>query len=226
MELSLFPGEEITRIVKVRNDYVEPTRIRVTATDWYLDTYGRVCYTEAGSMERSCADWLIVNPQEVEIPPLETFDVRVTAYMPEDAAGSYWACLLFETVPEPDSGMIGVASQARLISYIYLTCVGTEVERGELANFIAEEIDGHTILKLTFENTGNVHLRPFGKIRIEHGGGTPLVEEFDMPHSLILPQSSKIYSVGVGRLKGLCTARAVLDYGTVVFAERIFLAGD
>lgn len=225
MELKLLPGEEITKVIKVRNDYPDPVRIRLRPRDWFHDSDGKVHYRKPGSIQRSSADWILVNPREFEIPAYETYSVRLTASMPEKAEGSYWTSLCFETVPESSIGQIGMSTRARLICYIYLTCIGTEQERAEVVDFTSEEVNGQTILKVIFSNTGNVHLRPYGKVMVEHGEQSPVLREFEIRDLVVLPHSSRIYTFNVGKLYGLCTTKVVLDYGEVIFAERIFVAG-
>jgi len=212
MELKLVPGEAITKVIKVRNDFPTRARIRSRSRDWYHDTEGKVHYQRPGDVERSAADWILVNPREFEIPPYETYSVRLTASLPEEAEGTYWTSLSFETIPESSAGQIGMSTRARLICYIYLTCIGTERERAELTDFTSEEVNGETIVKVTVKNTGNVHLRPDGKVSVEHDGQSPVVQEFQIRDLVVLPYSSRTYAFNAGPLSGLCETRAVMDY--------------
>lgn len=223
LELKILPGQQLTQAMKVRNDDSKPVRMRVKIFDWYHDFEGTVHYEQPGKLEHSCAEWLLINPREFELAPQETRIVRVTAHMPEGSSGTYWTCLFFETVPTPLKGQVALSAKARLISYIYLTCAGTEREKGELVDFITEEVNGETIVKLIFKNNGNVHLRPNGKIEVQYAEGT-MLKKFEIKDSVVLPGALRVFSFRVGELDGLCSTSAILDYGVVVSAERIFVA--
>lgn len=149
---------------------------------------------EEGDESYSLARWVNLSTEEIVLEPLEKVVVPFTISIPENVepGGKYAAILLSN---QPDVPVTGTqVSLGGKSGAIVLARIGGEVdEKGSIVEFTSDDnFYNYTPVKFTtlFRNTGNVHIKPTGKIEIKNTWGT-VIDEIPVNESLgnVLPQS-------------------------------------
>lgn len=144
-------------------------------------------------------DYLSVPENSLKLNLGERARVPVTITIPEDAEpGGYYGGLLISTIKDDgDNQETGTARSpiiARLGTLFFITVPGETVKSGEtkevsLVNKKMWYESGPISMSVLFENTGSVHLNPYGEVRIknifnEEVGFIELEPWFVLPKSL------------------------------------------
>lgn len=108
--------------------------------------------------------WLQVTPHAFELAPGATTEVRYAVSVPEQQSGELSAMVVF--AQEPSGGL-----QVRFGSALYVSVRGTERLAATLEPMM---MDGgaETVVRVPVTNTGNVHCRPDGRVRLSRGPTT------------------------------------------------------
>ena len=79
------------------------TQFHAHTEDWWRSEDGKQSfYQPPGTLKRSCAGWIKLNPVEASIKGGETLDVRMSVAVPaETKSGGYWCVLTVDEVPDP-----------------------------------------------------------------------------------------------------------------------------
>jgi methionine-rich copper-binding protein CopC len=109
----------------------------------------------------------VLNPQELSLEPHQTGTVNYDIIIPEDAKGEYIAIVFFSSVPEPSGAAVSVVS--RIGNSLYVIIKGTEIIEGEIGDLRVRSANPLK-LDVTVENSGNIHIRPQGKIVMKRQG--------------------------------------------------------
>jgi hypothetical protein len=171
-------------------------------------------------------DYISYPHQSIELEHNERARIPVTVTIPADAeAGGRYGSLLVTTVTknaEVDASAGASAASAvvsRVGTLFFVTIPGETVIEGALQSFATVPDkqffnEGPINFQLLFENKGNIHLNPYGEIRItnlfdEEVGFMELDPWFAMPQSL----RSREVSWDRGLLIGRYTATAHINRG-------------
>src|ERR1051325_9519639 len=90
------PGQVLSGAFRLTLDKDQKkTRFHSHTEDWWRSEDGKQSfYTEPGSHDRSCGNWITINPVEAEVLPDETLTIRLTVAVASDAKpGGYWCAL-------------------------------------------------------------------------------------------------------------------------------------
>ncbi len=171
---------------------------------------------EFEAVNRSNGDWITVTPQRFQIEAGQVQDVTFQLDVPVGVEGVYWGMIFVEGSPRPqEQAGATVLAIERFGVKVYETVPGTEDLAGNITQ-VRKTADDPLTFEIRFENTGNVQLRPTGRINIINQNGETVrnirIEEFPL-----LPGKVRIFSV-VDTTKPLLTAgiyRALvtIDYG-------------
>jgi len=209
-EFIINPEESKTFSVNVQNVTDSVLHIKIYVNDWNLGNENEILYFPSNTLINSCSEWIYINPQEFNINPQTTEDVRLTINAPKEVYGDYWSMLFFESTPFNISGNQMLMLAGRVGCTIYSSIAGTTVKNGDLVGLDFEKKDYR--MNATFENTGNVHLRVKGFMQIFKDD--KMVYEKKIEEKLSLPESkTNIYfPVETNLLKGEYTVKVTLDY--------------
>lgn len=122
-------------------------------------------------VQDTLAEWVSVPDTAFVIPPEQTIEIPIVIKLPADAppGGHYAAVLVGTRPPESKSDTTRVETSQVVSSLIFLRVSGDINESGNIRTFRTTESvieSPSATFELRFENTGNVHLRPEGEIRI------------------------------------------------------------
>lgn len=163
------PGGAASDVVKVSSSKEESNRIRALLLDFTKDEMGRIRVLEDGQNPRSCKGWLSLDRVDFLTPERGSVEVRVTAHVPPDARGSYWALLALEVMPPPRSegSGTGVVFIPRVAIPVIVTAAGTEERSLQVEGFRAAYNGAEVVAELSVRNTGNAALLLQGAFTVE-----------------------------------------------------------
>jgi len=221
--LTLPAGEDHAGIFTVGNPGDTPVKIKVSVQDWSSEQYGRVVTKEEGSS----LSWIKFDPLEVELEPHQSATVNYDITLPDDAKGEYIAMVFFSNIPEPSEAAISVIS--RIGNSLYVIIEGTEVVEAEIGDVSIKSAQPLKV-DVTVENSGNVHIRPKGKMIIRRKGlflsqkdKKPIEISFNKGGFPVLPAREYVYTVkSKETLKpGKYSLELDLEYGDGSYLKKI-----
>jgi len=120
-------------------------------------------------------DWLVLPDKQISIQPGEEKEVAYKVNIPKDAAGEYNAWFVVSDAKGPEIKM-GASIAVRTSIPIYIIVKGTEKYDFEIQNFNAWIKPSFSSFNIILRNTGNVHIRPTGKVKISALDSTQVYE--------------------------------------------------
>lgn len=174
LEFHAAPGATESQTVRITNVSASKIIFEAYLADWLRDTTGAHQYFRPDTLSRSCAAWVQMNKQLVEIEPGKSEDLLVRLKVPEDPkAGSEmkWAMLFLQSAKEQDSAnrmkkelSTRIKELVRIGVHIYQTPPQLTKMSGRLIALkaVADEKNSY---ELFMENTGELMLQ--SKARLE-----------------------------------------------------------
>lgn len=215
-------GSSQTKQISLRNKAKIPQNFIFNLGDWLTDENGEVKYFDAGTTNRSCADWITVSPALVTLQPNESVRVNITMLVPEDENSSKWSVLFVQTAEEQtgaraidkDVGM-GMKVSARIAVTIFQSPKSNNFYKGTLEGLTAElNEENKYVFKTQAINLGDKILNC--KIYFTMSNLETAEEFTSEPITLaLLPESSRNikYTHQMELPKGQYSVAAILDYG-------------
>lgn len=225
--LEIAPGESKTVLLNVSNRMGSERLFRFTTEDM---TSGddetqtiRLLGDEVGPY--TIKDYISVEYDKFYLGPNLRAVVPVTVSIPADAEpGGFYGSILTEAMPTdlaPEEELLAPATSmiSRIGTLFYVTTPGEIQRQGALADFttIPDKkfyFEGPVDMGITFENTGSVHLTPYGYITIENILGD-VVGEVELDPWFVMPGSLRTREISWDRefLFGRYTVTAEIDRG-------------
>jgi hypothetical protein len=103
LNFTLGKGQAETQVINISNSSPKKVQYRVYLNDWLRDSMGGHMYFRADTLPRSCARWISVNKNFIELQPGQSAQLTVKMQVPDSAEavnGMRWAMLFIETVEE------------------------------------------------------------------------------------------------------------------------------
>ncbi len=171
VQVELPAGGSHAGVIQVKN--VTKGRLKVSAIveDWKYDQPGgSKKFFPSGTLPRSCGKWMSVSPQDFELDPDKTQEVRYTLTSPLGAEGGYNASITFSsTAPEAVKKEGIVITLAMKVGTLLLVEIEkTQKVQGVITEFAALSPQaGHPLeVQAGFKNTGNVRVEAKGRLSI------------------------------------------------------------
>ena len=148
-----------------KNDEPDTVEVRAYLKDLGYDEDGDLVVLDSSETGRSCTEWISLEPQEFTIPPGKSERVKFTLQAPPEGQGGYYTCVVFDAILR--------GSKEDAISTPFqipvLLSVPPDLDKeGEIVDVKVEASAGRpaTVTAL-FKNTGNIHLKPRGRIDLK-----------------------------------------------------------
>lgn len=188
-------GDVITKQIQIDNRKGEQRKFFLEIEDFEGSLESpkeNVILQGDGSGRYGAKDWFDLEMNDFEIEHGDRLFMDVTITIPEDAdAGDHYASVLVSVPPKDDEMVkmegqnVRITSRAGVLFFIRVK--GDIKEEGKTRSFETDrkwyEKDP-VIFRTTFENTGSVRLRPYGKIEVKNMLGTSIssidVEPFNV----------------------------------------------
>lgn len=211
MILSQRVGEEKEYHFLIKNTREIPINVKVSVRDFDIAINGNISITERETLP----NWIRMHTKEVRISPNALKTISFTITLSTDATGEKRAMFYFQETAEK-KGAVGIVMS--LASAVYCVSEGTEKIEGKVTDFkiFPKKVE------VTFQNSGNVHLRPLIKLRIEDEQ-SEVVKEIILTQSFpILPSCEWVIKKKINELKvGNYLAIIQTRYG-VIYDEEIY----
>jgi len=200
LQLDLPPGEGGSGSFLVRNTGSEAIDVAVTLHDWWRTPEGNLQVLPTGTVERSCADWIVYSTELVTLAPGEEHEITMDVVIPEDVTGDHWAMLLVEERPRPaEQAQVeeGLTDTTRVI-VAYAVKILQRDPLNEAAGAAITNIavlDSQPLrLEMTFVNDGNAHITTSGTVEVRDIYGET-VQSFEIDPFPSLPGEERILAV-------------------------------
>ncbi|MCT4617407.1 MAG: DUF916 domain-containing protein [Candidatus Gracilibacteria bacterium] len=187
-ELTVEQGGEKVEIIKITNNDSRAITLYTSTEDFIAgDDTGKPKFLKASEQshpELSLANWIKLTEGNITLAPKETREVKFRVNVPKTGEpGGHYGAIFF--APEATGGQISIVQRLGVLILIdvpgEVKIAGefkdTQVGRlNEEQNFVENNnLDGMPVVFSTaFENTGNIHLKPRGKIEILDDRGVTL----------------------------------------------------
>lgn len=183
-----FSPDDGAHPVTVRNEGDTVREFRFYAGDYDRDVEGSHDFLSPGSHPRSCHDRLSLAPDGAVLEPGETVDLRVSV---ETGTETCWSMLFVQPITAASED--GITVGQRIGVKIFGIGDGLAPEgRIDSVRVSApgEDDDAGRVLRLVFSNTGDLPLRPEGRIAVRTTGGEEL-SSVSVPRFSVLPGHSR-----------------------------------
>lgn len=215
-EIVADPGQKITVKARIRNisNQTYPVKVRIENFTANGDE-GQVALEESDL--NSISKWSKITPASFDLAPGDTQEVTATVQIPKKGiAGGQYGTFVFSALPSGKEA--NAASVAQEVGSLFLIRVNGNIdERLTFLSMTAPDFSeyGPVPFTMKFENTGNVHVKPYGLINVTDMFGQR-VTDIVVPGQNVLPGSARNIKSALERkfLIGRYKALAVMYYGT------------
>jgi len=224
-EIVLSPGESVTKVITVTNRITDGREFLLEIEDitGTADGSKSVTLSDGERGPYSVQDYISVPATSFTLDLGERARIPVTISVPADAEpGGHYGSVLVSTVRSSDAQAVNTPQSpviARIGSLFFIRVKG-DVETGGVTKEISLINDTRWFEKgpidfgVVYENTGSVHLNPYGEVTITNMFGEQ-VGFVELEPWFVLPQSLRLREISWDRefLLGRYTAVAQVNRG-------------
>jgi len=163
IETSGRPGDVLTGEYKVINKSDEPVIVSIEPVDWMREYLKK-------ERTRDPKEWLSFEETSFELAPAELKKIAYTVTVPKDLKEEQAAQVYFAFMSKDG----GQAMRTRLGVIFYLGVSNKVKVKADIEDFFFEAVPSKDVqnaydvnFRITIENKGNVHIRPFGNVTIK-----------------------------------------------------------
>lgn len=228
LQYTLGSGQSETQVIHISNGADKKVQYRLYLNDWMRDSLGGHEYYRPDTLSRSCARWLTINKNFVELQPKEAVDITVKLQLPDSASASAemkWAMLFIETVEEQvkaadKQAQATVRNLLRLGVHIYQTPPTLNTKEVRILDLkpAAEIANAYSII---CKNTGNVMMECKSYLEITSADGKKTkLDNIEFP---LFPDQKRYvtFELPKNMPKGKYSVLAVIDGGEDMSLEAI-----
>jgi hypothetical protein len=231
LDLSYPAGATAAKSLVIENRSDQAIRVEGRALPLAFDEEGELVSDETGASVSSCAQWIELRPNAIEIKPRSRQVVRMMISIPKGESGGKYANVVFTATPV--SAETGQAWSGESGTVVFLK-VGKEFSTlGKLTPITME--DGGpsvgTVFGTVLENTGTIHVKPRASMTIkkrvmpesvpgiEYVGPGSLVEvnsiDLGEEENVVLPGGKRLFNVALsgGLEPGDYVVEFLVNYG-------------
>ncbi len=175
---------------------------------------------DAANYKYSLSSWISFENKNIQLSPNESKTIKVFIDKNRITKGGHYASVLAEIIqPKTDKQVV---IKAVLSSLLFVRAsTGNEIEDGKILSFkpSRDGVDNPESFSLRFQNNGNVHVVPYGIVKIKDIFGNQIAKGILNENSLdALPESIRRYEINIKRdsnflIPGFYTAELNLHFG-------------
>jgi hypothetical protein len=169
-EIHVKPGEMKKVYLEVTNETQENQHVSVSSRDWFL--------LDANKKNKLTIDtWMQIKGKTVfNLNPNKKRRVKLILRCPKETEGELVGMVSFQYELKGTTMVTPIISAS-----VYLVAEGTQKVSGEITKMDVRPWQGGLNVGATVKATGNVHVRPMGKILIEDDAGQSMTPEIPIP---------------------------------------------
>lgn len=216
LELKANQGEVVKNSIKIENITNKSIELEIFAQNFTaFGDGGQIALTEEDS-SFSLVDWIELSEDRITIQPKSAEIVTFELNIPKNAEpGSHYGAIVFRASNTGIQDSSGASVTAQVGSLILLRLPGRVYENARINSFTSTKqfITDETIqLNASVENTGNVHVKPYGFIAVKNIFGWK-EKTFEVRGKNVLPGSKRLFDEQI-KLSGIgiYTAELTLLY--------------
>lgn len=214
------PGQIQEKILYVRNHANQKQQFNLIAVDMPVDSAGKK--KKVANTQRSCKDWLTVNPSFFDLNPNEVKEVKVVMQAPPGHSETRW-CMLYVTATEEQTSLAadkqmrtGIKVKPRIGVRVIQSPKSNTNYKGNIQGLkeITQVKDTLRTFQVKVSNTGDKVIE--GKIYLVLSNLETAKEIKESPMRLsILPGGMKLVELKIPKNvpSGKYSLAAILDYG-------------
>jgi hypothetical protein len=211
----------------IANKADAPLTVRMYLVDSRFDRDGKEENLEPATLERSCAPWVGLEENVIDLAPSETRRIAITMSVPPDSRGSYWSKLFIEEISSPQvtstvqgERTYNIFMKQRVGVRIYQDVPGTTAPDLVVTNVVAaapHDTDEEPSVFVEVSNLGNSILRCMGEVELRdaHGAIAEKIPMGSLGRFVIFPDGARRLAVRPTEPlgPGTYTALAIIDFG-------------
>lgn len=223
VEITVNPGEIITKEIKIRNESNVEKSIETFLRDFIVtDDLGTPLQLEKvvdqSSNRWTASSWIQVSPAVYKLKPGETKSLVLTIMAPDDALpGGHYGMVLHTSSNDISLTQSGAAVQINVGSLIYITVPGDITQNASIKQFTAPKFSeyGPINFKTIITNLSDLHITPAGAINIYNTFGLKSAQ-INLDNTNIFPSTSREFLNTLNRklMLGRYKAQINATYGT------------
>jgi hypothetical protein len=216
IEITTDPGETATRTIQLANQGTVPFTVRVQLSDYYVRPDGTFVFTPPGHASYSCAAWMKVPFDKIDLAPHEIRDYPMVLEVPKEVEpGEHHSSVLF-SLSTNDAQSSGLQVNGRVGTLVLVKVRGgEESELGEVGSLVVRRkmLSRRVESTLPFRVKGNVHLNVIEDLTVFNILGREVGRVTGSPET-VLPGSTRLLpATWTAPYFGYFTARAHVRYG-------------
>ncbi len=161
---TLLGGQSSSQTVYVLNNTDKPQQFRLYTEDWSRDSLGGHIYMPAGMCPQSCARWVSLNKEFLELKPGESTDLLVKLRVPdstESVSEMKWTMLFIENtaekiVPSKANGFATTINNIARVGVHIVQTPPTITEKDLKLLSFSKVNDAINRFRITCKNTGKI----------------------------------------------------------------------
>ncbi|MBE3576814.1 MAG: hypothetical protein IMX00_03900 [Limnochordales bacterium] len=216
-------GKSVSGTFQVYNGTDETLHFTTTLADWQISPDGDLELAPAGSLPRSASPWVRVSPREFDVPAKGTFTVRYAISVPATVAdgvgGEYRSMIVAQSQALPSrTGGIMIAGAVAIKVFVQIGAAAPGLAVTDLRE-VSRPLSSGAVQPPSFQvqvkNTGNVHLRPVGRLEVRQGDRLLYQLPINEAAATVLPDATRIFTVALPEPlpSGDYQIIALFDYG-------------
>jgi hypothetical protein len=159
------PGQVLSGVIELQNNSTDPARVRIYLSDYFFYHTGSTEYPEAGSLQRSNANWIELQTPEITVPGNSNLTYSFSAVVPSDESlsGTYWAVIMVEPIDDfKDDEVEGITvrTKTRYAIQVVTNFGEPQVKSVAILGRSLSKNNGLYSLNMDIQNTGNWWMRP------------------------------------------------------------------
>jgi len=174
-DISMSPGQEITKTIQVTHGGTTPMSLAVFIKDYYYNKDGDKVESEPGIIPEGLGRFIKASPMTFDLKPGESKPVTFTVKLPPDAPGSHWTTIYISQTSRPEPRKLAKGKSGlelftffRVASRVLQFDSSVKDKAGHIAD-MGVELNTKTaplIVYMTFENDTKNILRCRGHVQI------------------------------------------------------------
>jgi hypothetical protein len=174
LEISINPGQVISKEIKVRNESNVERFVTTSTKDFVVvNDLGTPIEIDAKSTEQNrwaASNWLQVSETNLKLKPGETKSLILTIIAPDNATpGGHYAMVLHSPNNEAVLSETGSTILTNVGSLVYITVAGPTNQEARITEFTGPNFQeyGPVNFRTTINNLSDIHIAPVGEITIK-----------------------------------------------------------